>query len=286
MATWEDGPEFAPRYRPAAFTAPRVSELPKPQPVVSPADGAPVNRPADFTQPTAPAPALANLIPKPSAPRDPKVPFGIETMTLTRDSSAWGAAHSSVLQPAGLAGGPGFDPTSPIVAGGKQRGTAAAFAPPAPETQPSSFPAPAGTQAVTPAGAFAPPAGQVAAQGQPTASQSGPWQRVWAGLTPAFAVTLAVGCVLPFVSLITYIAAFALSFRVRQGQPGVRITMGVGLGIITAIAFVGILLNGDDFAGWWMFVGQFSLLTSLLTMMICVLVMYRSVNRPTTGGPF
>jgi hypothetical protein len=93
MATWEDGPEYAPLERPDAFAGPSDAtpelETPPPPPVTPPA---PVERPA-FADPTQAVPPLATLIPAPPAQRDPSQPFDVVSSVMTAESSAWAAAH-------------------------------------------------------------------------------------------------------------------------------------------------------------------------------------------------
>jgi hypothetical protein len=281
MASWEDGPEFAPAERPAAFTAPRVAELPVPSPEISPAAGAPAERPADFAQPTSPAPALASLVAPPPARRDASQPFEVASMTLTSESSAWGAAHSSVLQPQGSAMAAGFDPTRPIVPTG---GTPlASFPPPAGDAMsPASF-APPGAPAP-----FATP-GQAPGQRPPGAPGQTGFAATFAALTPGVVIGLAIGCFLPVVSLMTYLIAFAFSFRVRVAQPAIRYTFVVGVSLVGAIALIS-LLTADDFGGWWMTIGWWALFASWITLLLTAILAHRSVaegnNTGSTQGPF
>ena len=93
MATWEDGPEYAPVERPDAFAEPTAAtiglEAPPPSPSAAPA---PVERPV-FADPTRPVPPLATLVPEPPARRDPQQPFDVVSSVMTADTSAWASAH-------------------------------------------------------------------------------------------------------------------------------------------------------------------------------------------------
>ena len=93
MATWEDGPEYAPLERPDAFADPSVAtvglEAPPPAPVPPPA---PTERPA-FADPGQPVPPLAALVPAPPAQRDPNVPFDVAASLMTAETSAWASSH-------------------------------------------------------------------------------------------------------------------------------------------------------------------------------------------------
>ncbi|WP_028709063.1 hypothetical protein [Propionicicella superfundia] len=286
MASWEDGPEYAPTQRPAAFTAPRVAELPAPAPPSSPAVGAPAERPHDFTQPDRPTPALASLVPAPAASRDATVPFAVAAMTLTQESSAWGAAHSSMLQQPGSVTTSGFDPTRPIITSG-HRPAAAAPTPSAPAVTPGEPSAPPAT-----ATAFPPP-GQAQGAGGPMPAPGYPppagrigVRQVWDALTPGVALGLAFGCVLPVVSLMTYLVAFAFSFRVRHGQPAIRNTFTGGVAVLATVALIS-LLTTDDFGGWWMSLGVWALVASWVTLPLCAVFVYRSLNGASGGrAPF
>ncbi|HEY5784754.1 MAG TPA: hypothetical protein VIT65_08250 [Microlunatus sp.] len=106
MATWEDGPEYAPLERPDAFVDPSVAtvglEAPPPTPPVPPA---PTERPA-FADPEQPAPALASLVPPPPAQRDPNLPFDVAASVMTAETSAWASAHFPTAPAGPTAAGP------------------------------------------------------------------------------------------------------------------------------------------------------------------------------------
>lgn len=291
MAGWQDGPEFAPRDRPSAFAAPRAQALPAPEPTSSPAEGAPVERPTDFSQPAQPAPALESLVPAVRKTRDPNEPFGVATMTLTRDSSAWGAAHSSVQEASGNARGAGFDPARPLGPVNQPApagAPSAAFAPPAPAGTPSSAfapPSPTATRAPQSSlgGQPGPPVAQGTTPAPPEALSVG---AVWRGLTPGVTLGLAFGIILPFISVVAYAIAFAFGLRVQRGQPGVRVTLSIGMGTIVMGGIVVALITGNDFAAWWMTLGRFTELISILSLVGCVIAVSRSFASQTQRTPF
>ncbi|HET8971230.1 MAG TPA: hypothetical protein VFN19_09240 [Candidatus Nanopelagicales bacterium] len=113
MATWEDGPEYAPLERPDAFAEPSVTtvglEPPPPQPSIP---EAPVARPA-FADPAQAVPPLAALVPEPPDGRDPEQPFAVASSAVTAESSAWASAHWS-QPPADWAQPPAPAPQLPI----------------------------------------------------------------------------------------------------------------------------------------------------------------------------
>lgn len=92
MASWEDGPEYAPLQRPEQFAAPRVAPLEQAPPVSRPAADLPTDHP-DW-QPVRDAKPLDELVTAPPATRDPHQPFDSAAATLTAYDTAWGAAHT------------------------------------------------------------------------------------------------------------------------------------------------------------------------------------------------
>lgn len=163
MATWEDGPEYAPLERPDAFSEPdaATSHL-DPPPPPPPASSPPLDRPR-FDEPGQQAPALADLVPTPPEQRDPEQAFDVASSLVTAESSAWAAAHwtppstpdsstghsarSAALVPAdhrGTGGADGWHGRVP--SGPHDPGTPPAFPPPTgsptfpPPTGPPSFP--------------------------------------------------------------------------------------------------------------------------------------------------
>jgi len=102
MATWEDGPEYAPVERPNEFSIPDAAPLSVAPPYLQPAADAPSRRPS-FADPGQPVAPLAALVPAQEEPRDPGLPFEIVSSAATASESAWGAAHWSPPSGAGTA---------------------------------------------------------------------------------------------------------------------------------------------------------------------------------------
>jgi hypothetical protein len=263
MASWRDGPEYAPVERPVAFAAPRAPDLPVAEPRQSLANGAPVQRPDEFHQPSVPVPALASLAPRIEPTRDAHQPFEVASMTLTRESSAWSSAHSSVLQPHGADAAAGFDPMRPILTSAPQPGSSE-FAPP--------------SGAPVQAGGFAPPAPYQTAGRQ---------VNVWQDLTPSVVVLLGLGCLIPPVSAIMYTLAFVFSGRVVFARRAVRLTFSIGSSLLGLIALVTLFTGQDGFGGWWMGLGWWSLLACWITLPLCALWVYRDTGDGSgSRGPF
>lgn len=94
MATWEDGPEYAPLERPSGFDQPPVAHtgLEPPAPTPPPIPPTPGARPR-FADPELAVPALADLAPTPPARRDPNQPFAVAASVLTAAPSSWAAGQ-------------------------------------------------------------------------------------------------------------------------------------------------------------------------------------------------
>lgn len=246
MATWRDGPEYAPRQRPAGFVEPAAEPLAEPPETPRVAAGAPPDRPA-FEPPTTPAPALADLIPTRAAPRDPNEPFAVVASTLT-GGSAWASAHTSARPEAVAAP---WTPEQPFAA---PAATATGSIPAPPVLQPGAqinppaFPAPG-----TP-GWFGPPP---------------PWARVPEApapvtvaqmireTTPGVLIPLLVGAVFTGLSVIMLATSFALSARIAYRRQAVRGAYGVAAGVLALAAATSLLdetvgpyLIWDSVSGW------------------------------------
>lgn len=273
MASWEDGPEYAPTQRPAAFESPHAAPLQVAPKEPSLADGAPPQRPTDFAQPTTPAPDLASLVPSNDVTRDATKPFEVASMTLTQEASAWGAAHSSTLDPQAPAS-TGFDPSRPITTSSQRVPGVASFAPPT--SAPVSIAPGQSAPGTSAPGAYYPPP-----------APSGPVgiRAIWDGLTPGVAISLLIGGVIPPLSFVTYFVAFGFSFRVMPGARGVRTTFTVGLIVIGFGAILSIL-GAPGFAEWWSRVGWWSLWTSWATLIVAGIMVYRGLTGGNAPSPF
>lgn len=183
MATWEDGPEFAPVERPSGFAAPRAEPLVAPAATPSASADAPQDRPT-FTSPSVPTPALAALVPHRDAGRNPHEAFAVVSSTMT-SGATWGSMTTGQPGPAAAAWTP-QQPISTTQATGRGADLSSAVpltsapiaAPPTapwahpavaqpfdpaalPPPPPSARPVPLGTNAPPPAGGYVPPtAGQ------------------------------------------------------------------------------------------------------------------------------
>lgn len=236
MATWEDGPEYAPLERPVDFGRPPVAELDVAPPVAPQAASAPQDRPV-FSAPPVPVAPLATLVPTPEAPRDPQLPFDVAAATLTGDG-AWGALHWS--PPSGL------PPAEPYAGPLGSQQPMSLSATPAP-VGPSGYPAPGTPQWFTPA------------RSEPPADVPVTVSRVLQAATPGLCIILVLGGLIYTLAPILLAVALALSGRVTVGQPAVRRVFITAVSLLGLLAVGGALTNQTGFVDWWHFVGLWGL---------------------------
>jgi hypothetical protein len=273
MATWEDGPEYAPIARPDGFAQPTIAPLDVAPPVQQSAALAPKERPL-FTDPPAPVAPLDTLVPPVETPRDPALPFAVVSSTLTSDS-AWGAAHWSPPSgpPVGAAGGPWSPPTA---------SGPSPWPPPTQPLVPVSGPAQNVSGFPTPGTAdwFAP-----APYGQQPATVRVDARRLFEAATPGVCICLAVGGFVYLIAPIMLGVAFALSSRVQVATATVRRALLTGVIVLGALALIGALTNDTSFADWWAFVGVWALMICWLMLGAVLLIVYRGLKNPAQAPP-
>lgn len=100
---------------------------------------------------------------------------------------------------------------------------------------------------------------------------------VWDAMTPGMAIGLLLGCFLPFLSLMTYLVAFAFSFRLRYAHKPILTTF---VFILSVIALVGLIdmTTARSFSDWWMSIGGWALLGSWVTLLLSVIFIYREIS--------
>jgi hypothetical protein len=275
MATWEDGPEYAPIERPADFQTPDAPPLEIAPPYTQAAAWAPKGRPI-FDNPSEKVAPLGSLVPlQREEPRDPQKPFAVVTTTMTSDS-AWGAVHwsSPRSQPAGPAASGSFEsiagavyppPDQPIaLRGGTDAG-------------PAGFPAPG-----TP-GWFAP--GPHDQQPQPTNAVTA--KAVLDAATPGLCMCLIIGGLVYVLSPIILCICVGLAGRVKVATAEVRRAHTFGLVVLAIMGVLGGLIVGTDFADWWRFLGQWSLLICWVLLVGTLATIYRRLrSQPPSPPPY
>lgn len=235
MATWRDGPEYAPRQRPLAFVEPTAAPLevvaePVPQVAVS------AQEPL-FSPPSAPTADLASLLPASVPQRDPRQAFEVVSATVAGPGpTAWGAAHSSAPDAST------WTPQQPLTASAPPPATAATATPPAP-----SLPAPPSLPGAgqVPTWYSPPPEGtRFITESQP---QSPPnLQAIWRAMTPGVGITLAVGALLGVASVVMLVLAAILSGRIRVAREGVTRAFAVAMGWTALTTVPTLLVQGFD----------------------------------------
>lgn len=283
MATWEDGPEYAPYERPDDFVVPSQPPLAMPRPYEQQARLAPIERPA-FADPPVPVAPLATLVPVAEERRDPSIPFEVAASTMTaNESSAWGAVHwnapsgppilaaplSQQQQPLPSSALPGQGHWNPNQAGQW----------PAPDLPlvPRTGPAPAapGFPAPGTVGWFAPPPPGA----QPLATGSVGLKEVIAATTPGVIICLLIGAVIYILSPVTLVVAAVLVRRVRVEAGLVRLMIGVGLGIVVLVTVVSTLSVTFGFSDWWDGIAWAGMFVSWALVVAIPLVVLRALRR-------
>jgi hypothetical protein len=269
MATWEDGPEYAPLDRPDAFAQPNTPPLYVAPPEEQLAALAPKERPA-FADPPEPVEPLANLIPPVETPRDPAIPFEIVSTAMTSADSAWGAAHWT---------SPASHPSGPSI--GQIPGPAAASWPPPTEPLlPVAGPPPSTNGFPTPGTAewFAP-----APYRQPVTPASVNARQVFETATPGVCICLLIGGLVSLFSPIMLAVAFGLSSRIQVASAQIRRTFITALSVLGIFAVLGALSNATSFSDWWGYVSLWSLIINWVTLVVVLVLVHRELRRQADG---
>ncbi len=263
MATWEDGPEYAPVERPTEFADPDAAPpLSQAVPYDRQAGQAPLNRPA-FADPSAPVAPLSTLVAPIEDRRDPQLPFDVANAAIT-DSSAWGGVHWS--PPNGAPGALGGVVPATAAATARQpillSGAGGATAPgPFGAPPPPGAPAPGTPQWFGP-GAYAP------TPAAPPVTARAVVDAVNLGLL----ITLLIGGLVYVVAPITFVIGFALSRRIRVATASVQVAWRVAVALFAVLALVFALAGPLDFSDWWGAVGVTALVLSWLMAIATVLI--------------
>lgn len=283
MASWEDGPEYAPIERPDGFSVPSAAPLSVAEPYVQPAADAPIVRPV-FGTPQAPVRPLAELVPVPDETRDPTRPYDIASGAMTSGDSAWGAVHSSPpTNPITTSAAPWNSSVGgavPAVAGGA---TATPWGPPTAPIQTSGgLPAPGTPQWFGPGPMYPPPAPV------PVTAKD-----VVAALTPALLIVLLLGGLISPVAPITLIIAWALSARCSVAKVPLRVAFVVAVATMAVLGLIIGFAGALDFADWWSSLSWVALVISWCLAVAVVIIAGRALRagerprppaRPPTGS--
>jgi hypothetical protein len=268
MATWEDGPEYAPIERPSDFHSPDAPPLDVAPPYAQVAAWAPKNRPV-FDSPEGSVAPLSTLTPVREEPRDPQEPFAVVSSTMTSDS-AWGAVHwapptgqpTALPTPAGWTPPPGghSQPEQPLAV---RTGS----------PSPSNFPTPGTPDWFGPG-----PYGQ---QPRPTSPVSA--RAVLDAATPGLCMCLIIGGLVSVLSPIILCISVGLAGRVKVAKVEIRRTFMFGISVLAVIGILGLLVVDTGFAEWWRFLSSWGLLICWALLVSTLVMVYRRLksNNPT-----
>ncbi|GAA3572744.1 hypothetical protein GCM10022197_31870 [Microlunatus spumicola] len=313
MATWEDGPEYAPHERPQYFADAPVPPLDQ-APPVEPLAGGPSTARPHFDQPSAPVAPLATLVPAPPDERDPHRPF--DTVTSTMTSVGWGAdapfeatapfSPSAAAQTATPAAGapwpvleqpsrgadraaqaappvPGsFPPVGGPPAGGPSVAGPSGGPVPQPGSQPGPQPDPYAYPTPGTPGWFAPPPAAYGDQQRPGRVDA---RQVVEAATPGLCICLALGGLIYVLAPILLVVAVFLSTRVKVAQRALRTAFRIAAGAVALFAVVGLFRSVFEGDPWWRFVAGWSAGICWVMLGILLLVVWQSLVRPTPPAP-
>lgn len=292
MATWKDGPEYAPAQRPDEFAAPAVAValLPAP-PEPNLAEGAPESLPDTWQIPQ--TAELSALAPRPDGDqRDARIPFEVTTAALTAETSAWSATHQAPVNARSeqeareRASTPAFDPRQPMTS---MSTTPPPWAPPTapmpgqPDALPLGSSAPAAMATGTP-GWFAP-----TSMGS-TGTASGP---VTAGaivraFSPAVVALLVLGIVAPvlgplaLLGPLAFIAASIVArLKVTRARSTVLSLFTLGDVLLVLLGAATLAIDGSDLVLWAGSLAGMTSLSSVLILAVGSLTIASALRSPT-----
>ena len=268
MATWEDGPEYAPLEPPAEFAAPDAPPLSMADPPQQPPQ-APADRP-QFGIPGQDVVPLTALVPEAgSQHRDPHLPFEVDSdaMTQSGGGGAWGAAH---WRP----------PTGPPVGDSPQQG---------PWGPPSSVPVASPTDPMTLRSAPPSAPGGLPAPGTPAWFGPGPMAPARREpppslfrATPPGAIMILALAIFWVVAPPAFLVGFILSTRARYARRKILTAFAVVGAVVLLIPTLDVLINFGDFGSWYGLLSTWSLLGSLL-MIVLILVLVNTEIKNQSG---
>ncbi|MCC6496863.1 MAG: hypothetical protein IT193_11485 [Propionibacteriaceae bacterium] len=236
MASWRDGPEYAPVERPAAFVVPDGPPLPSPDapaPVTPTAAALPEAEPT-FTPPPVEQPALAALVPSAAPGRNPHLPFEVVTATVT-NAGGW----SSGQAPAGRQEPGQRPPELPFNAPGP---SLTGYLPvpqtvqPSAQINPAPFPTPGTPQW------FAPPPETRVPDAPPTVTIG----QIWNASTAGVMIPLIIGIFLPWLSILMLAISFALSARIAYRRTAIRRAYFAAMVVIGLLGLLSMTSTGYD----------------------------------------
>jgi hypothetical protein len=217
MATWTDGPEYAPVERPAAFVAPPAESLTE-QAATPPAEPAPPVEEPSFVAPQGPAPDLRELVPSAAPGRNPNLPF--ESMTTPIAAAPPTPLDRRPEEPFSAPGPSltGYLPVQQVVQ-------------PTAQLNPTPFPAPGTPQW------FAPPPGQPIRPAPAQVSLSQIWQATTSWVMIPLLIGMFVAPIAPIALAVSWLSSTQIRFR-RLAIRRTYLAAGVAVAAISLISVV------------------------------------------------
>lgn len=278
MATWQDGPEYAPLERPAGFDVPPVPHLDAPVSRERPRVDGPAERPK-FEQRDSVEPLERIGAISPTEERDPRAAFQVMRSVMTPPSTmvvpipAPEAAQPSPTNPGtptGLAGSawsavhgrplpqPSWSPPIGPPAGG---GRSIEQLPPHPAPRPipqagpqqPPFPAPGSNQWFGPGAPSRPP--------HPRGRLG--FAAFLDGIDPFVFAALVLGGTITPISPLMFILAMMLCARVKYRQTWVRNTFWLGAATVFTTLILSVAVSAGDFEQWYAILSRLSMIVCL-----------------------
>ncbi|WP_147264189.1 MFS transporter [Desertihabitans brevis] len=290
MATWEDGPEYAPHQRPDQFQPPAdAPSLGAAPPAPRPSASEPLAPPLRYEM-RAQVAGLETLVPDRGEQRDPHRAFDVVQSVMTEQPSsgprAWSAAHSSSWSqqwapppgtPAPAAPAPvvgGHDPQQPFAVGQGMRPGQPQLPPPAGP----AHPAPGTDQWFAPT-SWEPPE----AHGDFRSTGT----RVVQGVTWPVLIVLGLGVLIFPLSLFCVVGAAVLTNWVPRRRSQARVGYAIGFGVLALVGLVG-FLDTLSFSGLVTAVQPMATLFCLAMLVVHPVLSYLSVQagEPEERGPY
>lgn len=255
MATWTDGPEYAPLARPEAFVEPDVAPLSAEPDAAAP----PVTldaRPVPEFAPAEHGVPLDRLAPSAAAPRDPREPFEVVSTPMT----AWqppvpddATAHATIPPSGGTPGAASGQEPRPAMGpdGFPRLDTGSAWRSAHASTTQPPAPAPWTPQQPFHPSAWPPPqAAPPAHRGQP---RTVGLTEIAMAVTPGVLICLGVGATVTPLSLPLYLVAMALASRVAYRRAAIARAFSIGLFAVLALGLVTMIWSQGTFDvfGWY-----------------------------------
>ncbi|MGL4832058.1 MAG: hypothetical protein ACRCWS_05725 [Propionibacteriaceae bacterium] len=222
MATWLDGPEYAPTVRPGGFLAASVPELDSPAPQHTMIYEAPIQPPSVFVAPHV-APLEHHAAPPARQARNPQEQFDVGQLKLATGSWSFGVIARDPRAPFQLQGRDAFTHT------------AAPIALPAPALAP--------TEPAANPGWFVP-------QNLPDPARL-TWKDWYSAMTPALFFALAIGCLPVPTAPVALVTAAWCATRLRYRRTRALIVMGSLLATALLYCFLALVPDGQRFAAFW-----------------------------------